>query len=196
MSIPLYLTLMRIFLSPIFLAVYLYSDKIGIQGAVLAYVLLGLLSISELSDIFDGFFARRRNQVTDLGKVLDPMADSIFRISVFFTFTQGIVQLPLLLVFVFFIRDSITSTIRTLCALRGVALGARISGKVKAIVQAVSVYCILLLMLAYEMGWMDLKDFQQMSFYITVVAALYTLVSGIEYIYANWTYIRKAIEKA
>lgn len=196
MSIPIYLTLIRILLSPVFLFVYLYADKIGLHGVVLPYVLLGLLSISELTDIFDGFFARRQNKVTDLGKVLDPMADSIFRISVFFTFTQGIVQLPLMLVFVFFIRDSLISTLRTLCALTGVALAARMSGKIKAVVQAVSVYLILLLMVSYYVGWTKLEDFHQMSLYITSVAALYTVVSGIEYIYANWVHITKALGKA
>jgi CDP-diacylglycerol--glycerol-3-phosphate 3-phosphatidyltransferase len=167
----------------------------GIDGMAIPYVLLILLSICELSDFFDGFFARRHNKVTDLGKVLDPMADSIFRLSVFFTLTQGVVQLPLLLVFIFFFRDSIISTLRTLCALRGVTLAARMTGKIKAIVQAATAYFILILMIPYSKGCLDIVSFQQMSFYAASIAALYTLISGIEYIYANWAYIKKAIEK-
>jgi len=195
MSIPFYLTFVRIVLSPVFLIFYLYHNNMGISGSTLPYILLILLSICELTDFFDGFFARRHNKVTDLGKVLDPMADSIFRLSVFFTLTQGVVQLPMLLVLVLFFRDSIVGTLRTLCALRGVALAARLSGKIKAVVQAVTAYFILILMIPYSMGCLDLVSFQQMSFYAASIAALYTFVSGIEYIYANKTYIKKALEK-
>jgi CDP-diacylglycerol--glycerol-3-phosphate 3-phosphatidyltransferase len=195
MSIPLYLTLVRIVLSPVFLVFYLYADKLGIGGEAVPYILLVLLSICELTDFFDGFFARRHNKVTNLGKVLDPMADSIFRLSVFFTLTQGVVQLPMILVLILFFRDSIVSTLRTLCALNGVALSARMSGKVKAVVQATTVYLILILMIPYSRGCLDLELFQQMSSYATLVAALYTLVSGIEYIWANKNYIKKALDK-
>lgn len=195
MTIPLYLTSIRVFFSPVFLIFYLYHEKIGISDLALPYILLVLLSICELSDFFDGFFARRHNKVTNLGKVLDPMADSIFRLSVFFTLTQGVVQLPLLLVLIFFFRDSIVSTLRTLCALRGVTLAARISGKIKAVVQAATVYFILILMIPYSMGCLDLVSFQQMCFYAASIAALYTFVSGIEYIYANGAYIKKALER-
>lgn len=195
MSVPFYLTVVRIVLSPVFLIFYLYHDSMGISGTAIPYILLILISVCELTDFFDGFFARRHNKVTDLGKVLDPMADSIFRLSVFFTFTQGVVQLPMLLVLVLFFRDSIIGTLRTLCALRGVALAARMSGKVKAVVQAVTAYFILILMIPYSMGCLDLVSFRQMSFYVTFIAAAYTLISGIEYLYANKGYIKKALDK-
>ncbi len=140
MSLALALTLVRIALSPLFLVLYLYYPSLHISLAMLPVLLLGIMVIAEISDLLDGHLARKNNQVTELGKLLDPMADSIFRISVFLTFTQGLVQLPLLLVFVFFYRDSIISTLRTLCALRGVALAARTSGKIKAVIQAVSAF--------------------------------------------------------
>src|ERR1700676_2247439 len=122
MNIAHFFTLLRIFISPLFPLLYLEYSWLGIPLTWLPYLLLGLLVICESSDLFDGFFARRRNQVTDLGKVLDPMADSITHISLFMTFTQGVVQLPLMLVFVFLYRDLFISALRTICALRGVAL--------------------------------------------------------------------------
>jgi CDP-diacylglycerol--glycerol-3-phosphate 3-phosphatidyltransferase len=154
--------------------------------------MLVLLVICECSDVLDGMLARRRNEVTDLGKVLDPMADSVTHISLFLTFTQGFVALPLILVFVFLYRDLFVSTLRTLCALRGVALAARVSGKVKAIFQAVVIFFILLAMIPYTMGYISLGLFQQMSFYAGLAAALYTLVSIADYIYANWMHIKRA----
>ncbi len=193
MSIALILTLSRILLGPVFLVVYLYSQDFGISVALLPYILLALAGISELSDAFDGALARKQNKVTDLGKLLDPMADSIFRLSVLLAFTQGAIQLPLLLVCIFFYRDTIISTLRTLCALRGIALAARLSGKIKAVIQATVVFFILILMVPYSLGCLDPQLFRAMSFYSVLIAALYTLYSGAEYIFANRKYIKKAI---
>jgi CDP-diacylglycerol--glycerol-3-phosphate 3-phosphatidyltransferase len=148
-----------------------------------------------VSDLLDGFIARKWDQVTDLGKILDPMADSIARISVFLTFTQGEVKLPLLLVLVFLYRDVVISMLRTLCALRGVALAARTSGKIKAVIQGVAAFVILLLMVPYSLGYLSLAVLQTASFYVVVVAALYTVFSGAEYIYANRRFIQMAWSK-
>lgn len=193
MSIALILTLSRILLGPIFLIVYLYSQDLGISVAWLPYILLLLAGISELSDAFDGALARKQNKVTDLGKLLDPMADSIFRLSALLAFTQGVIQIPLLLVSIFFYRDTIISTLRTLCALRGIALAARLSGKIKAVIQGVVVFFILVLMIPYSLGYLDLHSLRIISFYSVLFAAVYTLFSGTEYIVANRKYIKKAV---
>ena len=193
MSLPLFLTLSRIFLGPLFMALVIYADCWKIKLVYLPFILLFVALLSELSDLFDGFFARRHNKVTELGKILDPMADSIFRISVLLSFTKGFVALPLLLVSVFFYRDMIISTLRTVCALRGVALAARWSGKVKAVIQAVVIFFILILMIPYTMGYLSLQTFQMISLYATAVCAVYVVYSAYEYIIANRHYIKKAL---
>src|SRR3990167_3471693 len=134
----LVLTLARLVICPIFLVVYLFYPSLGLSMFSMGIVLLVLLTLCELSDAFDGVLARRSNQVTVLGKILDPMADSVVRISILLAFTQGLVKLPLLLVLVFVFRDALISMLRTLCALKGKALAARTSGKLKAILQGVS----------------------------------------------------------
>jgi CDP-diacylglycerol--glycerol-3-phosphate 3-phosphatidyltransferase len=193
MSTAMLLTLSRILLGPLFLVVYLYYQKLGISLSYLPYILIFLAAVSELSDMFDGALARKHNKVTDLGKLLDPMADSIFRLSVLLAFTQGVIQLPLLLVAIFFYRDTIISTLRTLCALRGFALAARLSGKIKAVIQAAIVFFILILMIPYSLGCLDVSLLQAISFYSVLVGAIYTLYSGTEYIFANRKFIRKAL---
>jgi CDP-diacylglycerol--glycerol-3-phosphate 3-phosphatidyltransferase len=193
-NLALLLTLSRILLGPVFLIVYLYFRELGISLAWLPYILLFLAALSELSDLFDGVLARKHNKVTDLGKLLDPMADSIFRLSVLLAFTQGVIQLPILLVCIFFYRDTIISTLRTLCALKGFALAARLSGKIKAVIQATVVFFILILMIPYSIGCLDLASLRQMSFYAVLVTAIYTLYSGAEYVFANRTYIKKALK--
>jgi len=189
-----FFTLLRIFLSPLFPILYLGYESLDIPLASLPYLMLGLLIVSEFSDVFDGFLARRRNQVTDLGKVLDPMADSITRISLFLTFTQGFVKLPLLIVLVFLYRDFFISTLRTLCAMRGVALAARWSGKLKAIIQAIVAFLIVILMIPYTTGQLSLELFQKISVTAVTIAAIYTALSAIDYFYSNRVYIKKALE--
>lgn len=194
MNIAHCFTLLRIFISPLFPVIYFEYEWLGIPLVWLPYLLLGLLIICECSDLFDGFLARKRNQVTDLGKILDPMADSITHISLFLTFTQGMIQLPLLLIFVFFYRDLFISTLRTLCALRGVALAARFSGKVKAVIQATVAFLIILLMIPYTLGLIPVETLRQTSLFLVSIAALYTVISVGDYVFANRHYIKKALE--
>lgn len=194
MNIAHYFTFIRIFISPIFLLVYLKYTYLGIPYVWLPYILLFLLGVSEFSDAFDGYIARKLGQVTDLGKIFDPMADSIARTSVFLTFTMPPVSLPMLLIFVFIYRDSVISTLRTVCALRGVALAARKSGKLKAIFQGISAFFILILMVLHSLDKLSLHRFQTMSFYAVFIVAIYATISGVEYIYANKEYVKKVLQ--
>lgn len=193
MGIANYLTFIRIFISPIFMFIYLEHEMLGISMQLLPFILLFLLSVSELSDAFDGFFARKFHQVTDLGKVLDPMADSIYRISVFLTFTRPPVSLPLLLVFVFLYRDSVISTLRTLCALKGFALAARASGKIKAIIQAIAGIFILLMMSLFSFSIVSETILHNSAIIVTAIAVFYAVYSGIEYLIANREYVLRLL---
>jgi CDP-diacylglycerol---glycerol-3-phosphate 3-phosphatidyltransferase len=192
-NIAHYFTFIRIFISPIFLLVYLEHESMGISSVLLPYVLLFLMGVSELSDAADGFLARKYNQVTDLGKILDPMADSIARLSVFLTFTQDPVHLPMLLIFVFLYRDSVISTLRTICALKGFALAARPSGKLKAVIQAAAAFIILLLMIPHSLGTLSTDHLRMYSAFVVTLAAAYTVYSGIDYIHANRAFVKKLL---
>lgn len=193
MNLPLYLTLSRVFFGPIFIAIYLYYQELGISLLYLPYILIFLALLSELSDLFDGFLARKYNKVTELGKILDPMADSVFRFSVLLAFTQGAVHLPVLLVGLFFYRDSIISTLRTICALRGFTLAARKSGKIKAVILAATSFFILLLMIPYSLGILHKDTLHLLSLWSVSLSALYVVYTGYEYIYANRLHIQKAL---
>lgn len=193
MSIANYFTFSRILISPIFLLIYIEHNVLGISPEGLPYVLLFLLGVSELSDACDGYFARKYNQVTDLGKILDPMADSIARISAFLTFTLEPVNLPIPLIFIFLYRDSVVSTLRTICALKGFALAARTSGKIKAVIQGLAAFIILILMIPHSTGDLSTETLHLASTWIVGLAGIYTIFSGIDYIYSNRHYIMKLL---
>lgn len=194
MTIANNLTFLRILLSPLFLIIYMWHASFGISTIAVPYVLLAILTFSELTDAFDGFFARKYDQVSDFGKIIDPMADSIYRISCFLAFTQGPVKVPLLLVFLFIYRDFMISTLRTICALRGITLAARPSGKIKAVVQAIAIFLVVLFMIPNSLGYLSTKDFRIISIYIVSCAALYTLYSAFDYFYAHHKHIKSMIQ--
>jgi len=191
-QLPLILTTGRMLISPIFFLFYLKHQALGISLKMLPCVLLCLFVLAECSDFLDGYFARKFGQVTNLGKILDPMADSVTRITIFLTFTQGIVNLPLIFLFIFIYRDSMISTLRTLCAMKGVLLSARMSGKVKAVMQALSILFILVLMIPYAWGKISLNQLRITAACIVAITAIYALISAGEYIYTNRSYIKKA----
>jgi CDP-diacylglycerol--glycerol-3-phosphate 3-phosphatidyltransferase len=147
MSWPNLLTLFRLCSAPVFLALFIGSGKDGFLRSVLdpqaglwACIVVG--SLSELSDILDGILARRLNQVSDFGKLLDPYADSTFRLSCYFSFASQAhgKWIPLWMVMILFYRDLLVTVIRTFGVERRIFVHARGSGKIKAIAQGTVVF--------------------------------------------------------
>ena len=193
MNLALYFTFLRIFIIPLFPVIYLEYAALDIPLEWVPYLLFLILLFCESTDVIDGFLARKRNQVTDLGKILDPMADTLTRISVLFTFTQGSIGVPLLLVLVLLYREFFISTLRTICALKGFALAARTSGKVKAFLLSMVSFLILILFLLFTSGAISLYLLQKLSLLLVSCAAIYSVGSAIDYAYANRRYLRKAL---
>ena len=185
MNIPNLITLSRILIISLFPLIYLKNEFFKINNFYLPFVLVIILIVCYSTDIIDGIIARKKNLVTDLGKIMDPMADSITNITVFFTFTQGFIDLPILLVFVFLYREFFISTLRTVCALKGVALAARKSGKVKTFLQAIISILIVLLLVPYFRGYITLKQLHVSALILSSIAAFYSVVTVIDYVYAN-----------
>lgn len=138
----------------------------------LLLVAIILIAYSELTDMLDGYLARRDNCITSLGKLLDPLSDSISRFIYFFAF--GYMGLfPLWLVVILFVRDIIVAYIRTYMSLMGIAMGARWSGKAKALVQFGGQYLLLyaLLVLYMNQGQSYSEEYLQM---MTIIGTLST----------------------
>lgn len=194
MSVAHYLTSLRILISPLFLMLYCTYKDLGISSITLPWLLLVFIIIAEISDMCDGYLARKYNQVTDLGKILDPMADSIYRISVFLTFTRPPISIPIWIVFAFIYRDTLISGIRTVCALKGFALAARVSGKIKAIIQGVAAILVIVLLILESYGLVSPQELTSYSTMIVGFTAIYALLSSVDYIVANRFYLSKVLQ--
>jgi CDP-diacylglycerol--glycerol-3-phosphate 3-phosphatidyltransferase len=132
------ITALRLVLAPVFFLVYRFPVSDGAPlwsfggGGWTIPVLWALFAISELTDLVDGKVARARNEVSSFGKLFDPFADVLVRITYFLCFVMdGILPvIPLLLVLY---REFSILFLRILMMKRGIAMGARKGGKIKAV---------------------------------------------------------------
>ncbi len=179
------LTLSRLLLAPLFIVFFLINST----GAALAA--LGLALAFEITDMLDGYVARNIGRVSALGKLIDPLADSVARFSIFLAFTtEASVRehpWPVLIVAFIFYRDAIVSYVRIFAASSGVVLAARKSGKIKAVVQGAGIIIFLSVRSAYflfpESVDMAMRTF---VFYLVMIpVALVTVASGADYVLSN-----------
>lgn len=126
------LTSSRLVLAPIFFVLFYWGGSIGLSPAACAIVLWALFAIIELTDLFDGRAARSKGTVSAFGKLFDPFADVFARITYFVCFAfSGIMPLWIFLIIVY--REFCQLFLRQLLAERGIAMGARKGGKIKAV---------------------------------------------------------------
>ena len=176
-------TLLRIFLAPVFLILFMNDMYVWVLVVVI---------IAEFSDLVDGYIARKYKIVTNFGKLMDPYADSIYRFTVFLCFlTKGIAQLWM--VAIIFYRDVVVTIVRNFGVLSNVVIAARKSGKIKAIAQSTAINVIIMI-IVYK-SFVDPKSntvgIESVNYYLMLVATLVTLFSAFDYVLGNWHIISK-----
>ena len=146
-NLPNTLTLFRIFLVPLLVVVLLTPPW---TTAWLAEELRGferlhwLVSVSGwLADWLDGYLARTRNQVTTLGKLLDPIADKLLTVSAFISLVElGLA--PAWMIVIIVGREFAVSGMRSIAASRGLVIAASNWGKYKTVAQVVAITLLIL----------------------------------------------------
>ena len=128
------LTLGRLVLAAIFAGCVAFFVNHGQISNTLAAALIVLAIIEELTDIFDGWAARRFGTVSQLGGILDPLVDSLARATIYFTMAHA-GWIPHAVPLVMIARDIIVAYTRIANATVGASTSARVSGKIKAIIQ-------------------------------------------------------------
>jgi CDP-diacylglycerol--glycerol-3-phosphate 3-phosphatidyltransferase len=175
MTIADKITSVRLILAPVFFAVYLQPPLMGSQPLTVS-VLWGLFIVSEITDLIDGKVARKRGEVSDFGKLFDPFADVLVRISYFLCFVlDGILPAAFLLLVLY--REFGILFIRILMMKKGVAMGARRGGKIKAVAYVIAGIAALLASCAERLGldvrvYTVLRVSASVIFVISVVLAL------------------------
>jgi len=185
MNIANMLTLFRIILAPIFLIIYLLPN---LSASWAIPVLWIIFIVSEITDYFDGFAARKLNQISDFGKFFDPFADTLVQITYFLCFLidgiWGGGLLPVILFLIVVYREFGILFLRNLMLKKGVALGARMGGKIKTVVYIIAAGAALLAASFERLAVCNelLPYLKIAAFIIFTVSAAIAVISFLDYI--------------
>lgn len=175
MNTPNKLTIVRILLVPIYVAVALY-DLTPFPTALTFIVFVAACA----TDWFDGYLARKNNQVTNFGKIADPLADKMLVTAALLCLTYQAVISPWIALIILS-REFIVSGIRITAASEGKVIAASMWGKVKTFWQFIAIALTILI-----------KDIAGAEIVISVcmwIAAILTVISGWDYIRKNRKYL-------
>jgi len=207
MNIPNSLSLTRICLIPLFIAAYFLPFEWGIPVAIAIFLLCCF------TDFLDGYIARKYNMVTDLGKLLDPIADKILVCAALFCvvasnplqyFYNSIFDMPMGFASAFGIifltvgaililaRELLISAVRMIAASKGIVVQANIFGKIKTVMQDISLPLLILMNCAHiyeEISFIPQVLWTDIIWIISVIVfgltVVMTVVSGVIYLVQN-----------
>lgn len=147
MNLPNTLTIIRIFLVPLLVVVLLTKfEGRAVAGIHIEFVAAAIFGLASLTDWLDGYLARRRQQITWVGQVLDPIADKLLISATLVSLVQ-LELAPAWMVAVIIGREFAVTGLRSLAFSRGLIVPASPLGKLKMVTQVVAV---LLLLLGWE----------------------------------------------
>lgn len=203
MNTPNKITFSRIFLVfGLYLGLFIFGffnvavPSYGPENAPINLVYLivfVIFVIAASTDTLDGYLARKNNQITDLGKFLDPIADkmlvnaTLIYLAVPQYFSQNLnqIQISLYVVIIFIVRDLVVDTVRLMAAKKNIVLAANIYGKLKTIFQMIALPIILLN--GYPFSYFDYnfpKGLRIADFFV-YLALFFSVLSGIIYVVQN-----------
>jgi CDP-diacylglycerol---glycerol-3-phosphate 3-phosphatidyltransferase len=177
-NLPNALTLSRIFLTPLLVVVLLTRiEGKEIYGAV-------IFVVAACTDFLDGYFARKRNQVTTVGKLLDPIADKLLVTSAFISLVE-LKLAPAWMVVIIVGREFAVSGIRTIAASKGFLMPANWLGKTKMVVQIMALV-VLIIADTYIEPWLT---FGRLLLWMTVIVSM---VSAGNYLFTFLKFMNQA----
>jgi CDP-diacylglycerol--glycerol-3-phosphate 3-phosphatidyltransferase len=178
MNLPNSLTVTRIFLVPLLVVVLLTKfDGRHILGIPEEIVGAAIFAVASITDWLDGYLARRRQQVTSFGQVIDPLADKLLICAALVSLVQ-LDLAPAWIVVVIIGREFAVTGLRSVAYARGVAIPASPLGKIKMVAEVVA---ILALILSHQSAAVEMNLFYvigQIALWVVVAAAV---VSGVDY---------------
>lgn len=190
MNTPNKLTMFRIFLTFIIIAILLFpfsAVDINVMQLFIneslridvRYLIAGILFIiASLTDFVDGYIARKYNMVTDFGKMMDAIADKILVNAILIILcAQGFIH-PIIPV-VIILRDTFVDSIKMIAGSKGSVVAASKLGKAKTATMMVGLVLTLFYNMPFELWNLRVSDF------LLILACILSVVSGIQYYAAN-----------
>ena len=174
------LTLARLLATPLFVV----SLSVSFTGNYTVALIIFLLAM--ITDFFDGALARSRGQVTDFGKLLDPLAGKILITSAFIIFV-GLkeVMLPAWLVIIIVSREFAITGLRLVAAGKNKIIPAGRWGKHKTLSQVITVSLILVYLCLYYDSRIEMANYRPLLLIMVAISAAFTISSGLYYLIRN-----------
>ncbi len=197
MNLPNKISLSRIIMIPFMIFFYLADFIPNSWGKIVA---LAIFVVASLTDMLDGQIARKRNLITNLGKFLDPIADKLLAISaLLLVICDGTVPAPYGAIAGIIIigRELIIGGFRQVAATKNVVMAADWFGKIKTIVQDISLPFLILLSFFKTSGVVSgtaLFVFEIVNWVLLGLSVLLTIVSAINYLAKNWNVLKDTKE--
>ena len=165
-------------LAPLAVAALLTGTTSGVVVAAILSLIL------EVTDLADGWIARRYDVVSDFGKLFDPFSDAFSRFTLFLgLFAIGHANIWMILAI--FFRDSFISFIRTVSATRDVVLAARQSGKIKAVIQGVGTQICYLVLVVQALVPSLAEPLATVPWWTMLIITLFTAFTLVDYLVGN-----------
>jgi len=190
MNLPNTLTLLRIFIVPVLIVVLLTrSPNVELWGVPMHFEVWGvlILLIAAATDWADGYFARRRGQVTTLGILLDPIADKLLICAAFVSLVD-MHRAKAWMVVIIIGREFMIMGLRNIASAEGFTIAASTLGKTKMVLQV----CAAAVLIAGGERHPSLKEFGEILIWLVVISAL---VSAGQYFYRFWDQLDDQIKK-
>jgi len=184
-NLPNYLTLSRIVITFVIMGLLFVGNFMASCAAFVLFV------AACLTDLADGWLARRKGLISDFGKIMDPLADKILVLGLFLTFVQ-LQLIPAWMVAVIMAREFFVTGLRIFALRRGVVLAAENAGKHKTVSQMGAISLIMLFILLKESGYYFSfwdrryeEAFRAGIWVMMISALLLTVYSGAAFVWRN-----------
>ncbi|MBH0025321.1 CDP-diacylglycerol--glycerol-3-phosphate 3-phosphatidyltransferase [Salinibacterium sp. NSLL150] len=175
-------TVVRIFLAPLFIWMLLLDD--GEMGLI-RYMAAALFIFAIVTDTVDGHLARGRNLITNVGIILDPIADKILTGGALVALSI-LGELPWWITILILVRE-FGITIYRFAVLSKVVVPASRGGKLKTVLQAVAISLFLVPLFTVLGPWV-----LWVNWFVMAIAFILTMYTGIEYLWQAWRHTRKS----
>ena len=191
-NVPNQITLGRLALAIVFCVLLTWYD-VRQPEVWLMDVCLVIFVVAALTDVLDGYIARRYEQVTTLGRMLDPFVDKVLVCGAFVFFAgEGFVDssgrnisgVQSWMVVVVVGRELLVTSLRSFSEAQGQAFGATVYGKVKMVIQSVTAMFILLYVGHYQQ-WEALADLAWLKIALVWLTVVVTALSMISYLHKS-----------
>ena len=201
MNLPNYITLSRIAAIPLIIWVLTTSYFSAQQNTLRVLLASGIFVLASITDGVDGYLARRRGQITTMGVLLDPLADKLMIAAAFITLVQLIPSIVNVWVAIIVIgREFLISGLRSIAASEGFTIEASELGKLKMVVQIISVVSAILAIRWDK--WVFAFGSRSVIFSIDLVARMavwfmvvVSVISAVDYFVGFWKKIDKRAER-